>query len=232
MKRLTFFIFVSMMSGVASCSSCSHKSSGADESAPIVLSAAPAPDGLLAEMTIANPDFFWGHLQRGVGGITALMPQTLGGLVTSFGSVDPPAASAIDGASPAYAAVVARAANDFGWAIAVTLTDLPHARATLVDGATAKYDGKDDGIWTILTRKGTPSTSPGPQIAISKNGMLVVADTAADVKSIGEYLVRTMPTHPRQAKRTRPWSPMPPKPERTPADGSQCAWSPVSPGSS
>ncbi len=199
MRRSIYFFCVLVAGGVASCSSCSHKSSGGDESAPVALSPVAAPDGLLAEITVNNPDFFWGHLQRGVGGLAALLPGTLGGLVTSFGSVDPSLAPTIDGASPAYAGIIARGADDFGWAVAVTLTDLPHARATLVDGESAHYDGKEDGIWTILTRKGGASSSPGPQIAISKNGMLVVADNASDVKGIGEYLARTMPSRARQA---------------------------------
>lgn len=195
--RRSFFFFALLTSGIVSCSSCSHKSSGADDSAPVVLSPVAAPDNLVAEITINNPDFFWGHLQRGVGGIAALLPQSLGGLVTSFGSVDPSLSPTIDGASPAYGGVVARGDSDFGWAFAVTLTDLPHARATLIDGESAHYDGKDDGIWTILTRKGG-GPNVGPQAAISKNGMLVVADDADDVKAIGEYLARTMPTHTRQ----------------------------------
>jgi hypothetical protein len=196
MRRSVFF-FALLTSGIVSCSSCSHKSSGVDDSAPVVLSPVAAPENLVAEITINNPDFFWGHLQRGVGGLAALLPQSLGGLVTSFGSVDPSLAPTIDGASPAYGGIIARGDDDFGWAFAVTLTDLPHARATLIDGESAHYDGKDDGIWTLLTRKGAAS-NVGPQAAISKNGMLVVADSADDVKAVGEYLARTMPTHTRQ----------------------------------
>ncbi|MEO7113882.1 MAG: hypothetical protein ABI183_25805 [Polyangiaceae bacterium] len=195
-----FFMFALLASGLVSCSSCSHKSSGDDLGVPVVLSPVAAPDNLVAEITINNPDFFWGHLQHGVGGLAALLPQSLGGLVTSLGSVDPSLAPAVDGSSPAYAGIITRGADEFGWAVAVTLTDLPHARATLIDGESAHYDGKEEGIWTVLTRKGGASpASPGPQIAISKNGMLVVADTADDVKAVGEYLTRTMPTHPRLA---------------------------------
>ncbi|MEO8876635.1 MAG: hypothetical protein ABI461_13675 [Polyangiaceae bacterium] len=193
-----FLLVFPLSAALASCSSCSHKSSS-DSNAALVLSPVDPPAGLLAEVTITNPDAFWGHLQHGTGGLVALLPMTLGGLVTTFGSVDPSLATAVDGASPAYAAAVARGATETGWAFAAKLTDLPHARAILVDGESAHYDAHDDGIFTILSRKGgtLPGAPPGPQIAISSNGNLVIADDVDDLKAIGSYLVRTMPTHAR-----------------------------------
>ena len=86
--------------------------------------------------------------------------QSLGGLVTSFGSVDPSLAAERSTARLPRTRRNrhARRRAIFGWAIAVTLTDLPHARATLIDGESAQYDGKEDGILTTrLTRKGGAS---------------------------------------------------------------------------
>lgn len=157
----------------------------------------PPPASLLGELTVENPDSFWGRMQRGIGGFVALMPMSLGGLVSSFGSIDPAIGPNIDGASPSYAAAVARGPNDIGWAVAVRVTDLAHARATLLDGPNAKYDGTEDGDFTLLAFKGGTAAAGAPEVAISKTGYLVLAPSKTDIDEIGPYLVRTMPTHPR-----------------------------------
>jgi len=197
MRAPLLFLAIPIAAAVTSCSSCAKKSSGEGEVAPVVLSPIEPPDGLLGEVTVASPDTFWSHLQHGAGGLVALLPMTLGSLVVTFASVDSSVATTIDGASPAYAAAIAHGA-DTGWAVAVKLTDLAHARATLIDGEAARYDGHDDGIWTLLSRKGgtAPGSSPA-QIAISKTGALVISDSVEHLKAIGPYLVRTMPTLPR-----------------------------------
>ena len=192
-RALVFSIALSLC--LASCSSCSKKS--ANDGAPVVETPVAAPANLLGEVTVENPDAFWGRLQRGVGGVVALMPMSLGGLVSSFGSIDPAIGPIVDGASPSYAAAVARGPTDVGWAVAVHFTDLAHARATLLDGPNAKYDGTEDGDFTLLAFKGGTAVTGAPQAAISKTGYLVLGPSKLDIEEIGPYLVRTMPTHPR-----------------------------------
>ncbi|MGH7280470.1 MAG: hypothetical protein ACRELY_03020 [Polyangiaceae bacterium] len=187
--------FALASSMLAACSSCSHKSAG--ENVAIVEAPVPAPASLLGELAIENPDAFWSRVQRGVGGFVALLPMSLGGLVSSFASIDPAIGPIIDGASPSYAAAVARGPSEIGWAVAVRFTDLAHARSTLLDGPNAKYNATEDGDFTLLAFKGGTAVAGAPQAAISKTGYLVLGASKADVDEIGPYLVRTMPTRPR-----------------------------------
>ncbi len=194
MSRLSFFFAVVLGLATTSCRGCSKKSP--DLSAPIVEAPVAAPALLLAEMTVENPDAFWGKLQHGMGGLAGLMPASTGGLLASLVSLDSAAGPIVDGASPAYAAIVGTTTTK-RWAAAVRVTDLPHARQALFDGPAAKYNAVDDGDFVLLTLKAPPATPAPYTFAISRTGYLVVAKTKENVQEIGPYLVRTMPTHPR-----------------------------------
>lgn len=194
LSRLSFLFAAVLGMSTSSCRGCSKK--GPDLSAPIVEAPVAAPALLLAEMTVENPDAFWGKLQHGMGGLAGLMPASTGGLLAALAALDSAAGPIVDGASPAYAAIVGTTTAK-RWAAAVRVTDLPHARQALFDGPAAKYNPVDDGDFVLLAPKAAPTTPAPYTFAISKTGYLVIAPTKENVEEIGPYLVRTMPTHPR-----------------------------------
>lgn len=169
---------------------------GAGDAAVTVAAPVPAPEGLLAEATLADPNLFWTGLQKGVGGVIALLPRTLGGLVTSLGGIDPGLATEIEGGQRAYAVAAATPAG-FGYAAAVKLGDERRARARLFEGNESRYVGKDVAGMTLLVPKGG-GTLP-VVAAVAPGGFLVLARSEADLAGLGPYVHRTLPTRPEPA---------------------------------
>lgn len=166
--------------------------------------ALPAPDGLLADVTMGTPNASWAKLQRGIGGAVGILPATAGGIVCAIAGLDPFIASEIDGTAPAYgviaadpgAAGVGRARGpETGWALAMKLSDVRKARGVLLDGDTARYAGRDAGGMTELVAKGDGSGAP-VAVGLSQNGYLLIARRPDDLARLGPYLTRTLPRKP------------------------------------
>lgn len=158
--------------------------------------AAPAPDRLLADVFVGSPNASWSKLQRGVGGPAGILPASAGGILCAIVGIDPAVAFEVDGASPAYGVVAGDPAAP-GWAFALKLANVPHARALLVEGDVARFTPREANGYTELLPKGN---APPPQgaVALSKNGFLVVARKAEDLPALAPYLTRTLPKRPPQ----------------------------------
>ncbi|WP_394848322.1 hypothetical protein LZC95_12775 [Pendulispora brunnea] len=192
---LAFLVIV--VAGLTACQACG-KSDAAPDAAAAIEPPVPAPDGLLAEAVVIDPNASWGKVQRGTGGALALMPMTLGGLLTSLASLDPGLGPEIDGTAPAFGALAAAPAGPEGplsFAIAVRLLDERRTRGTLFEGQNARYAPHDAAGFTVLGAKAGAPAMPAA-VAVARGGFLVVARTEADLTRLGPYVTRTLPAKP------------------------------------
>ena len=131
----------------------------------------PAPEALLADVIVGTPNASWGRLQRGIGGAVGILPASAGGIVCAIAGLDPYLAAEIDGSAAAFGAVAGDPA-DPRYLFAVRLVDLRKARASLVDGETARFASRDAGGMTELLAKGGGNPPP-VALGISPNGYLL-----------------------------------------------------------
>ena len=189
-----------LLVALASCSACGKSDAAADAAASID-PPVPAPEGLLAEVVVIDPNGSWGKMQRGTGGAISLMPMTLGGLVTSLASLDPSLGPEIDGTAPAFGAVATGPSGmeSVSYALAVHLLDERRTRGTLFDGPNARYTARDAAGMTLLVAKGGAGAAPVSPVAaaISRGGYLLVARNEAELTRLGPYVARTLPARPR-----------------------------------
>lgn len=155
----------------------------------------PAPEGLVAEATLLDPNPFWGKLQKGIGGALGILPMTLGGMVCAFGGIDPSLGPEIDGTSPAYGVVAEGGGpGEASWAVAMKLVEPRKARILLVEAENARYQAKVERGMTILTSKGLPLHAA---LGLGNGGWLIVARNPDDLLRLGPYVHRTLPTRPK-----------------------------------
>ena len=171
-----------------------------DEPAPSLAPETPvaAPDGLIAEATIATPDATWERLQRGVGGAAGILPSTLGGIVCAASGIDAGLAAEIDGTSAAYVIVAEGAGGLPAWVVVMRLVDARRTRA-LVEGETSRFDARTSGDFEVLTGKGEHAGARPSRVvaAISRagasgGGWFVVARSEEDLARLAPYATRTM----------------------------------------
>ena len=175
------------------------KSDGSEESlaAPVTTESAPAPapEALLAEITIGTPNASWSRLQRTIGGTLGILPSTAGGILCLAAGLDPLLASEIDGMAPAFAVVAGDAASPH-FLYAMKLSDLRKSRAALVDGETARFGSREVGGMTELVPKSRERPQPGLVLGIAPNGYLLLASASDDLARLGPYVTRTLPKRP------------------------------------
>ena len=190
---------------------CRDKPKG--ESAPVVAAETTpvaAPEGLIAEATIATPDATWQRVQRGVGGAAGILPSTLGAIVCTGSGIDAGLGEEIDGAAAAYIVVAANVAANGGanvaasegapqaaWVIVMRLVDARRAHAFL-ESETSRFDARVSGDFEVITGKGAlPSRGPHAVAAISRTGgWFVVSRAEEDLARLAPYAIRTMATRP------------------------------------
>jgi hypothetical protein len=156
----------------------------------------PAPDTLIAEGTLRDPDAFWGRLRAGSGSALAGMPETAAGFIVARAGVDPSLAELVAGARPFHVAIGDSPGGPV-LAIAMPLGDLGEVRRRVVEGDTARYRGEDvAGMVRLVPREGEP---PRAAVAVTWSGYLVVASRVDDLATLGAYAARTLPTKPAPA---------------------------------
>jgi hypothetical protein len=142
----------------------------------------------LAEAVAATPDASWTRVQRGVGGLLAIMAPTIGGLVASLAGADPALGPEIDGGSPGClvvagsppALVVALRLRNPGRAKEIVLGDAGRFRAAGEVGSLAFFEPAAGGL----------------ALGIAASGWIVIGKTKDDVQAIGPYAYRTLSTRP------------------------------------
>ena len=184
---------------VASCSKCGGATTGSDpaQTTTPLEPPLPAPDDLLAELTMGSPNASWAKLQRGIGGPAGILPASAGGIVCAAAGLDPSIASEVDGVAPAYGALAGDPANA-SFVLALKLVDLRKARGALVDGDTARYTGREAGEVTELLARGQDRLPV--IVGISRDGYLLLARRTEDLKRLAPYVTRTLPRRPLPAE--------------------------------
>ena len=171
---------------MAGCDGCGKKASTPD--AATAESPVPAPAHLLAEVVVATPDSTWSRVQRGVGGVLAIMAPTVGGLSVSLAGAEPWLGAEIDGGSPVYGVV---AGSPPAIAVALRLRSAAHVRDTLAtDSGRFRAAGEKDGLAFF------EPTASGFALGVAMSGWLVMAKNKDDVSALGPYAYRTLPTKP------------------------------------
>ena len=180
-----------------SCSKCDREEDPAQTmkaaEAPL-----PAPEGLLADITMGTPNTSWAKLQRGIGGAVGILPASAGGIICTAAGLDPFIASEIDGAAPIYGVVAGDPASP-SYVIAMKLLDMRKARVVLVDGETARYATRDAGAMTELVAKGQ-GNEPQVAVGLSPNGYILLARRSEDLAKLAPYVTRTLPKRPLPAE--------------------------------
>jgi hypothetical protein len=197
--RVTFALASLALAGLltfasaVSCKNCDREEDPA-QTMKAAETSVPAPDGLLADITMGTPNASWAKLQRGIGGAVGILPASAGGIICSAAGLDPFIASEIDGAAPIYG-VVAGDPTSPSYLVAMKLLDLRKARAVLADGDTARYGTRDAGAMTELVAKGQGNELP-VAVGLSPNGYLLVARRSDDLARLAPYVTRTLPKRP------------------------------------
>jgi hypothetical protein len=197
LRRPLFVALALSFLASSACGSCKSDDASTEVDAAVFAAEppVPAPEGLVAEATLLDPNPFWGKLQKGVGGALGILPMTLGGLVCALGGIDPSLGPEIDGTTPAYAVVAEGGGpGEASWAVAMKLVEPHKARILLVDSENARYQAKVERGMTILTSKGLPLHVA---MALGNGGWLMIARTPDDLLRLGPYVHRTLPTRPK-----------------------------------
>ncbi len=148
-----------------------------------------APDGLLVNVSVGNPNASWTRLQRGVGGAAAILPASAAGILCALTGLDPQLGSEIDGAAGAVGTVVGDPAAP-RYLLALKLADPRKTRARLVEGDAARFASRDAGnAVELLAKRGGPSLVA---LGLSPNGYLLVAGASADLERLGPYVTRSL----------------------------------------
>ena len=198
LPRLTLALAVLLACACAvSCSKCDREEDPAQTMKTAEV-AVPAPEGLLADVTMATPNASWAKLQRGIGGAVGILPASAGGIICTAAGLDPFIASEIDGAAPIYGVIAGDPANP-SYVIAMKLLDLRKARVVLVDGETARYATRDAGAMTELLAKGQGNELP-VTVGLSPNGYILIAKRSDDLAKLAPYVTRTLPKRPLPAE--------------------------------
>jgi hypothetical protein len=151
--------------------------------------AVPAPDTLLAEVTLRDPDDFWSRL-RAAGGPLMTMPATAGQAIASLTHVESRLGNLVDGAAPFYAAI-GEGSQGTAFAVAMRLRDPVGAPTVLFEGTPARYTRQAaDGMTVLVAPDGVGTSSV---VALSPSGFLVIASSKAELATLGAYAARTLP---------------------------------------
>lgn len=185
-RRIAWFLLIGW---TTSCSTCDAGDAAVDAS--LVEAPVDAPPALLAEGTVPAPDATWGRVQRGMGGMMALMVPTAGGLVASVVGADPGLGAEVDGRAAAYI-VVAEVSGAPSVALALRLRNVARARETL-SGDAGRHRLVSDGGGLSVYEPIDPSRAA---LGIARSGWLVVGRTREDVVELGPYAYRTLPARP------------------------------------
>ena len=180
-----------LAAAIAGCGSCGGASPATDAgTVTAVEPPVPAPDGLLAEGWVRAPDAVWAKVQSGVSGAVALLPPTAGELACAVAGLDSRVAPLVDGKGTSFVVLADGAGGAVAWAVALPLTD-PAAAAKILLGAGDAQGASRDVAGMHLA----PSTGRSSSIVAALGSRwLVLAGDEDDLKRLGPYAVRTMPT--------------------------------------
>jgi hypothetical protein len=180
-----------LTAATAGCGSCGGAAPTTDAgTVAAVEPPVPAPDGLLAEGWVRGPDAVWAKLQSGVSGAVALLPPTTGELACAVAGLDSHVAPLVDGKGTSFIVLADGAGGGVAWALALPLTDPAAAAKILLGASDAQGASRDVAGMHLAPGTGRPTNV----MAALGSRWLVLAGDEDDLKRLGPYAVRTMPT--------------------------------------
>lgn len=188
---------VLLLSAVALGAACKGNDAKPDAAAPAAsaLAPVPAPAALLADVFLPAPEATWQKARLVAGGAAMFLPTSLGGLVTTVLGLPITVAQEIDGAVPVVGAIVDGPANaPPRTALGVHVKDGGRFIDQLTRGQDARFTSKPDAKaqMVLLEAKGAKGEAA---LGVIGN-YLLVARTADDLRDIGPYVARTLPSKP------------------------------------
>ncbi|MCA9647258.1 MAG: hypothetical protein KC492_41500, partial [Myxococcales bacterium] len=156
------------------------------------LSPVPAPESLVADVFIAQPEPTWKELRGLAGAGAALLPANYPVLVTTLTGLPPTASSSIDAGLPVVGALVDVGEGDPGLVLAVHLRSGRELIAAVTKGADARFEMKrnDETQISMLTPRNPGNAQPLGMGVLGN--YLLVGNVPAALDKAGPYVVRTL----------------------------------------
>lgn len=155
------------------------------QDADAILERVPRPERVILEARARNPQDSWKLIQRGVGGAVGILPQTIGGLLSTLAGGPPELASDVAGREPAML-VVARRGEAFDWVIATRAQDANRLLGKLTDGEVAPYKKVQRDGYVLLEPAEVRGAHDTP-FGITQSGHVVVGSSKAALDALGPY---------------------------------------------
>jgi hypothetical protein len=155
----------------------------------------PAPDGLVAELTVANPERIWSELYTAAGGSSVGLPRTVGGSLVQLLGLPLRLAAEFDESLPLVAAALAREHQGkprVSFAFALHVKHGPRVATLLSVGEDGRFEREPKGDLTLMRpRADAPAALRRAVLGVFDNYLVVGSDAAA-LEAMAPYLARTM----------------------------------------
>ncbi|MEZ4441346.1 MAG: hypothetical protein R3B72_19760 [Polyangiaceae bacterium] len=189
MMRFALVVITALATGALGGCRCEPEGGGpppvASAKAPV-----PVPEGLAADLTVADPQAFFERLRTQAGGPLLLMPRTFGGLVVNLFGLPLTAADLVDEHLAAVGAVRVSAAG-VEQALAIHVRDGGRFVSAVTAGADAGFVARRAGEITWLDGQPKLREASLPVTLGVVDHYLVAGNDAAAVEHLGLYLART-----------------------------------------
>lgn len=156
--------------------------------------AAPAPEGLVFELSVRAPDELLTEIREAMAGPMLLLPKTVGGMAVNLFGLPVTAAELVDEQLPLVGAglSVGEGAARMHVAFAMHVRDGRRLVAHLTKGPDATFDAKVDGdlVW-LTARDNLREARLSAKLAVVDN-YLVAGDDERAVSGLGPYLATNL----------------------------------------
>ena len=189
-----------LVCGAQGCSSCGNDAAEPAPSAAVStdLSPVPEPDGVVAEVLLAQPEQTWKRFRTVTGGVVNLLPQSYGVLVVTLVGLPPTSAGAFDADVPSVGVLVEGKPGELSYVMGFHVKSPRELIAALTAGSDARFSAKLDSASGVTLIDAKPGKGYGNQALGLVGNHVLVAREAEHLTRFGPFVARTLP------KRTMP----------------------------
>lgn len=162
---------------------------------PTTAPTVPAPEGLVAELTLRAPTSFLTELRRAMAGPMLLLPKSVGGMVVNLFGLPITATDIIDERLPLLGASLVTGDGDqavLHTAFAIHVKEGRRMVAHLSTGPDATFEARADGDFTWLSPKPALRQARLDVVLAVVDNYLVAGDDETAVRQLGPYMARTL----------------------------------------
>lgn len=173
--------------------SCSKSTPTLTEGKGEALPPVPAPAGLVAEIYIPKPNATWAKVRASVAGPMLMLPPTFPMLALTALGLPPASSDEIDADVPAFGVITSDGKSETP-VLALHVKSGGKLLSMMTTGPDAKFDvhlDEPSGISLLDPKQG--QSAIGASLGVSGN-YLLVGYTAEDLRKLGPYATRTLPT--------------------------------------